>query len=154
MKDSIRSKLQALDWSNSTSVQLNAIHTIAEDDTFDPTLLLQDSIPKECWGNASIIFAKWGSPRIDVIIPGLLKWLQDINWPGALEILVLLYDLPEEKTAKPLQDAIVEARRTSDEGWLEFLEYFTNREEYEQEIRCWLERHRKLIADAFGGIYP
>lgn len=154
MKDSIRSKLQALDWSNPTSVQVDAIHAIADDDTFDPSLLLQDSIPKECWGNASIIFAKWGSPRIDAIIPGLFEWLQDINWPGALEILVLLYDLPEEKTAKPLQGAIAEAKRTNDETWLEFLEYFTNREEYEQEIRRWLERHRGLIADAFGGKYP
>ena len=154
MGDYIHNKLQALDWNNSTSVQLEAIQAIVEDDAFDPVLLLQKNIPKECWGNASIILTKWGSPRIDAIIPGLFAWLQDINWPGALEILVLLYDLPEEKTAKPLQDAIAEAKRTNDTAWLEFIEYFTNRDEYEQENRCWLENHRRLIADAFGGIYP
>jgi len=154
MKDTMKNKLFALSWDNPTDVQLKSIHAIVEDDDFDPALLLPHNIPKECFRNASIILAKWGSPRIDSVILGLFKWLQDLNWPGAIEVLVLLYDLPKEKTEKPLQDAITEAKRTNDLGWLEFIEYYTNREKHEPEIRRALEERRKKIADSFGGIYP
>ena len=154
MKDPIRSKLQALSWANAPSVQLNAIHVIAEDDTFDPALLLQDSIPKECWGNASIIFTKWGSPRVDVIIPGLFEWLQDPTWPGAMEIQVLLFDLPTEKTEKALQSAITKAKQIKDEEWLNNLENFMKRGEHEFGVREYAKKVRAMIAEYFGGIYP
>jgi len=154
MADPTHDKLQALGWSNSISVQLEAIHAIAEDDTIDPALLLQDNIPKECWGNASIIFAKWGLPRIDAIIPGLFKWLQDTTWPGAMEILVLLFNLPKGKTKKALQDAMAEAKRTNDEEWLHNLEDFANRGEYELGVREYIKKVRAMTAEYFGGIYP
>ena len=171
ISDIIKGRLRALSSDNPVDVQLEAIRAIAEDDTFDPTFLLpyhlsvdhdtfnQDLFLQDCllgdrMSNASIILVKWGSPRIDAIIPGLFRWLQDLNWPGASEVLVLLYDLSEEKTAIPLQDAIAEAKRTNDVEWLEYLEYFASRVEHEQEDRRALEKHRKLIMESFGGIYP
>ncbi len=108
MNEDIKNLLQALSWDNPIDIQLKAMHTIAEDEAFDPALLLpypfsvdedafdQELFLQDCqlgqrYRNVAIILTKWGSPRIDAIIPGLFRWLQDLNWPGALEILVLLY---------------------------------------------------------------
>lgn len=154
MDDNIKSRLQALSWYNPADIQFKAIGAIAEDDTFDPSLLLQDHLRKDCWENASIILAKWGSPRIDAIIPGLFLWLRDPTWPGAMEIQVLLFDLPTEKTEKALQDAIAEAKRTKDEEWLYNLEDFASRGEYELGVREYTKKVRAMIAEYFGGIYP
>ena len=154
MQDSNKHDLSALSWDRSPVLQLEAIHGIVADEMLDPSLLLQDNIPKSCWKNAALILAQWGSPRIDVVVPDLFRWLQDMNWPGALEVLVLLYDLPEEITKGPLQDAIAKARETSDDEWMDNLTYFANRNEWEQKFRDWLEKNGGITADYFSKVFP
>jgi hypothetical protein len=154
MQDSNKHDLSALSWDRSPVLQLEAIHGIVADEMLDPSLLLQDNIPKSCWKNAALILAQWGSPRIDGVVPDLFRWLQDMNWPGALEVLVLLYDLPEEITKGPLQDAIAKARETSDDEWMDNLTYFANRNEWEQKFRDWLEKNRGITADYFSKVFP
>lgn len=56
--------------------------------------------------NPSIIIA---------LIPNLIEWLQDINWPIAKEIVKLLLQYPEE-TIPHIKDVL----KTGDEMWKEW----------------------------------
>lgn len=146
-------RVSDLDWGNPESAQIRAVRSIIEDHGISPFLLLQDKLPKSSWLNAAIVLRSWGSPRIDVIIDGLLLWLQDLNWPGATHILVLLYDMPTGKLSDPLLRAIQEAKERKDEDWLYNLSFLVDREEHEARMRCSLIALQKLtIESAMDGI--
>ncbi|MCL6603644.1 MAG: DUF5071 domain-containing protein [Paenibacillus sp.] len=58
----------------------------------DLHLLLQP-ISKAYWDGAAEVIINLGYPRVHIILPGLLEWIQDMNWPGAAQILDLLRDI-------------------------------------------------------------
>lgn len=58
--------------------------------------LLLQPMSKSYWKNAAIVLKKIGYPRVKAIIPELLKWIQDMNWPGAQEIVDLLITIDDE----------------------------------------------------------
>lgn len=58
--------------------------------------LLLQPISKNYWRNAAIVLKKIGYPRVKSIIPELLEWIQDMNWPGAQEIVDLLITVDDE----------------------------------------------------------
>ena len=58
---------------------------------------LDDCIPKNKHDKESVVKAKLvGFPGINVILPQLIEWLQDRNWPVAFEVLDLLSNADEE----------------------------------------------------------
>lgn len=58
--------------------------------------LLLQPISKSYWRNAAMVLKKIGYPRVKAIIPELLEWIQDMNWPGAQEIVDLLITADDE----------------------------------------------------------
>lgn len=58
--------------------------------------LLLQPISKSYWRNAAIVLKRIGYPRVKSILPELLQWIQDMNWPGAQEIVDLLITVDEE----------------------------------------------------------
>jgi DNA-binding cell septation regulator SpoVG len=58
--------------------------------------LLVRPITKWHWRNAAIVLKTIGYPRVKAIIPELLQWIQDMNWPGAEEIVDLLITIDDE----------------------------------------------------------
>ncbi len=58
--------------------------------------LLLQPISKSYWRNAAIVLKRIGYPRVKFIIPQLLEWIQDMNWPGAQEIVDLLITIDDE----------------------------------------------------------
>ncbi|MNO33037.1 hypothetical protein D3C76_230430 [compost metagenome] len=58
----------------------------------DLHLLLQP-ISKEYWDGAAETVVCLGYPRVKSILPGLLEWIQDRNWPGARLISVFLREI-------------------------------------------------------------
>jgi hypothetical protein len=58
----------------------------------DLHLLLQP-ISKEYWDGAAETVIRLGYPRVKSILPGLLEWIQDRNWPGAGEIADFLLEI-------------------------------------------------------------
>ncbi|UHA73490.1 DUF5071 domain-containing protein [Paenibacillus sp. 481] len=50
---------------------------------------------KAYWDNAALVLSKIESKRLEVIIPDMIEWLYDLNWPGALEIAELLCKMGE-----------------------------------------------------------
>jgi hypothetical protein len=58
--------------------------------------LLLQPISKNHWRNAAIVLKEIGYPRVKAIIPELLQWIQDMNWPGAQEIVDLLVTIDDK----------------------------------------------------------
>jgi hypothetical protein len=58
--------------------------------------LLLQPVSKSYWSNAAIVLKRIGYPRVKSIIPELLEWIQDMNWPGAQEIADLLITVDDE----------------------------------------------------------
>jgi hypothetical protein len=58
--------------------------------------LLLQTMSKSYWRNAAIVLKKIGYPRVKSVIPELLEWIRDMNWPGAEEIAELLATVDEE----------------------------------------------------------
>ena len=55
----------------------------------------------------------------------LLKWLQDLNWPGALLVLERLKHVEPKFIIRDLEKAINEATQNNDLAWIEFLSELT-----------------------------
>ncbi|WP_442600763.1 DUF5071 domain-containing protein [Paenibacillus sp. KN14-4R] len=61
-----------------------------------------------------------GNSKVILLIPSLLEWLQDINWPIATEIAKLLLKYPEETIPH-----VKEVLNAKDDRWKEWcLRYF------------------------------
>lgn len=58
---------------------------------------LNDCIPQDKFDHAAVAnAAAVGYPAINKILPELLEWLQDLNWPVAQEVAELLADAGPE----------------------------------------------------------
>lgn len=67
---------------------------------------------KNCWLNAAKVLNKIGYPRVKNVIPKLLEWLKDANWPGAIEIAGLLLSI-----GKPVIPYVKDALKSDDATW-------------------------------------
>lgn len=77
---------------------------------------------------------------LEELIPELLEWLQDINWPIAVEISRLLLTIPQETI--PFVINVLDGR---DDIWKEWcLRYFVM--ELPEELRKSLQGHIERIA--------
>jgi hypothetical protein len=112
-----------LNWNLPLDIQDDAVCKMASMIDINPKDLLQP-VSKEYWENAAKVLLKMGYPRIREAIPGLLIWLQDINWPGSNEVMELLKTIPKAELVPYLDDAVKEAISSDDEIWIENLSYF------------------------------
>lgn len=77
--------IQKLDWDTSEGEQAEAIQKLQDIQDAELHLLLQP-LGKEYWDGAAEVIVKLGYPRVKPILPGLLEWIQDTNWPGSRRI--------------------------------------------------------------------
>ena len=100
--------------------------------------------PKVCYSEATaVVLTRIGYPRIKDIIPDLLRWLQDINWPGAYEIAKLLASI-----GKPVVPYIKDILRGTDDTWqLWVIKYVIDEwpKEFVVEIQSELEYLTRII---------
>lgn len=118
-----RSILLRLSWNLPLDVQEKTINEIASIINLNPMELLQPD-RKEYWENAAKVLFIMGYPKIKDAIPGLLIWLQDINWPGATIVMEILGSLPKDIFLPYLENAVKEALNSNDDIWLENLSSF------------------------------
>ena len=77
-----------LDWNNDDEVQQQGICYARQLD--DISLFLQPRSTlhnKNVWENCAKILAEKSDHELEPFLPQLLKWIKDLNWPGAQEIL-------------------------------------------------------------------
>lgn len=125
MKRKYKKLILNLSWNCSTEVQEKSINQLIADESIDYKILLQPET-KDCWYNCAKILIEIGYPRNKDTICGLFEWLQDMNWPGALEIRNYLESLPKKIFMPYYEDAIKRALKDKDEIWLYFLTWFIN----------------------------
>lgn len=109
------SLLEKLSWRIPKDIQEAAINELAclEDDKLH--MLLQP-IDKDYWENAAIVLKKIGYPRIKGIIPGLIMWLQDANWPGTDIVIEILSEVDKKELLPHIERALIEAGY--DDTWI------------------------------------
>lgn len=75
-------------------------------------------ITKDYWDGAAEVVISLGYPRVKSIFPGLLEWIQDMNWLGASRISVFLREIGEPIV--PYIKDILNHHR-SDTVWIEWI---------------------------------
>lgn len=126
--------IQNLSWTKEKSVQEEAVEELKSISDLDLTKLINlPSNLKEYMDNAAQILSTCTFERVETVIMELYRWLQDLNWPGAITILNLLSDFPKEKTIQYFEKAVTEAIEMNDESWLDNLSYFTRFSNYSYE---------------------
>lgn len=111
-----------LNWVNSSEVQLEGIRLAREID--DLSLLIQPHAAPSVWEHCANILSEKSDTELEPYLDGLLEWLQDLNWPGAITIAERLKIFNGIKLKKPLENAIIKSNKMSDnEGfmWQDYL---------------------------------
>lgn len=109
--------IRALDWEADEAAKQAAMAELVKLEGEDLKLLLQPG-DKGCWDGAAQVLSKIGYPRVRPVIPGLLVWIADMNWPGAGTILNLLLTVDDEVLVPHLKDALRQAKAENDDPWI------------------------------------
>lgn len=122
----IEDALKGLSWSKTETIQKKSMEYLSNIDD-DDLIRLVKPFGKDCWQNAARVIALIGYPRIKHIINDLIKWLQDMNWPGAKEVFECLCLIPKELLIPYIKKAISEAENNNDEMWLYWIKELTTK---------------------------
>lgn len=104
--------IKKIDWNNpeyEINEAFNKLILIPDDDL---SLLIMPMMDKMCWYNSARVLKEIGFPRVKNVIPELLVWLQDMNWPGA-EIIAELLLSADNGVIKHVKEILL----TDDDIW-------------------------------------
>ncbi len=73
---------------------------------------------KGYWDGAAEVITAIGLPRVQNIMPGVMEWLQDMNWPGSQIIYDFLCHQKKETILPHINKALHTASQQNDEMWL------------------------------------
>lgn len=90
----------------------------------DLSLLICPPAPPYVWIKCANILSEKDDCELEPYLFGLLEWLRDLNWPGALIIFERLKKFPVEKLTQPFTDCVMKATKSNYKRWLMFLSYF------------------------------
>lgn len=79
---------------------------------------LQPIEDKSVWNNCAEIFASKSDEELKPYLFDLLKWLQDINWPGSFTVMERLQRYNPSLLVKPYVYCVNCAWKLEDEEWL------------------------------------
>jgi len=85
------------------------------------------------WDIEAKILIKRGYPRIKDVLSKMFVWLQDVNWPGALEIKKFLSSIDKEIIIPHLEEVTITAIKENDIVWLYWLREFMEDNGYKRE---------------------
>lgn len=120
--------IKTMSYSISEQELKSTIEEILRDDSFDYLKLMQPIEGKDYWENCAKVLCGLDKGKMSQYIPAMLEWLQDLNWPGAVRVLMHLKSFPNEMIKKPLEDAVYRAVETKDDEWLYSLSSFIENE--------------------------
>ena len=104
------------------------------------------------WRYRANVLLLRGYPKVKNVIPELYNWLQDINWPGADEIMKLLSTFPRDVLVSSFEEAVGRAVKQNDEEWMLFLyEFAENNNIIESEFEN--KELFKIIEDYYTSLY-
>lgn len=77
------------------------------------------------WKNCTIVLSEKSDEELAPYLDDLLRWLQDINWEGALTILNRLKHYYDESLAISIENAVADSQKMSREFGLMWLDYLS-----------------------------
>ncbi len=77
------------------------------------------------WKNCTIVLSEKSDEKLAPYLDDLLRWLQDINWEGALTILNRLKHYYDESLAISIENAVADSQKMSREFGLMWLDYLS-----------------------------
>lgn len=111
-------EIEKLSWSNTIDKQEKAVSELANSRDIDLKELIMPFGKKDCQANyAKVICARSDKEIIEVALE-MFEWLQDLNWPGAMDIVSRLKKLPTDVLRRLYQVSLDKAK--NDEEWLFF----------------------------------
>ena len=137
-----------LNWENTTETRAEGIRLAKE--IKDLSLLIMPPAPPSVWECCAQVLYEKSDIVLEPYLDSLLKWLQDLNWPGALLILDRLKIFSGKKLSRPFINCFISVINLNDiEGlmWLDYLsELLDNKQlraELPEEIINKLQEHYK-----------
>lgn len=67
------------------------------------------------WKNCAIVLSEKSAEELAPYLDDLLRWLQDINWEGALTVLNRLKHYYDESLAISIENAVADSQKMSRE---------------------------------------
>ena len=116
--DEINKYISLLSWHKSEEENQLAIKKLSgiEEKLF-PSLVLP-SFDKSVWENSALVLKNIGYPKIKNIIPEIIVWLQDQNWPGFDIIIDLLGTVEESVLISNVENILILANDDGDDMWI------------------------------------
>lgn len=112
-----------LNCSNSDKIQIEGIKLAKE--ITNLSLLIQPDDMTMAWKNCAIVLSEKSDEELAPYLADLLKWLQDINWEGALIILNRLKHYYDERLATSIENAVADSKKMPREYGLMWLDYLS-----------------------------
>jgi hypothetical protein len=116
-----------LSWNCPRFLNKIAINFIVRTGKPDLSALSRYIYNKDCWYSIAEIICKIGYPKNENAMPALFEWLQDINWPGALDVWNFLISLDTPVFVRHCESAIEQVKSDNDTIWLEYISSLVNK---------------------------
>lgn len=130
--------MSLLDWNKSMTEQAKGIELARNIENFNVFLQpCNKNYNKNVWDNCAEILSERTDEELSPYLVELLGWLQDLNWPGALQILDRLKIFSGEKLKRPFINFVTYAiSLNNEEGlmWLDNLSELLDNEELKEEL--------------------
>lgn len=133
--DNIHNIYKMMNWKNSTQIRAEGIRLAK--DINDLSLLIQPPADPSIWECCAQILYEKSDSDLEPYLIGLLEWLQDLNWPGALIILERLKFFSGKKLKKAFTDCFARADNlNNNEGliWLDYLSELLDNKELKAQL--------------------
>lgn len=111
-----------LDWNESDENQCYGLELAKKVNCFNVFLQpCNKNINKNVWNNCAKILSDKSDEELSPYLPELFRWLQDLNWPGAICIYDRLIISKDELFEYELKVSITTAKEQNDKLWLQAL---------------------------------
>ncbi len=108
-----------LDWNDETTSS-EITNEIINLGISDLSFLLQP-INKSYWDKAANVICELGVERYIDVLPSMMEWIQDLNWPGALRIFTELKSVDDIRVIRCIEDTVAKVILLDDMEWLYFI---------------------------------
>ena len=113
-----------LDWNQPIEIQRQGIDCAKNTGLLHPFIQPMDSkFNKNIWENCSIIVCSKNDTKLQEVLVLLMEWVQDLNWPGAINVLERLRKYNKNACFYTVyNECINKAERNGDVVWKENLQ--------------------------------
>lgn len=128
--------MDMLDWNNSIEVQQKGLFLAKDIKSINVFILpMHPECNKNVWENCAKILADKTDTMLNPYLTELLRWLEDLNWPGALIVMERLKLFVEtELLGFSLRESVKIANAINHDMWLKNLSELLDNETLKKNI--------------------